>query len=38
MIEAGLETPWVGVIERVSFYSWHLWFMVLALRLSRRTG
>ena len=33
-IEAGLATPWVGVIERVSFYSWHLWFIVLALRLS----
>lgn len=37
-IEAGLETPWVGVIERVSFYSWHLWFIALALRLSRRAG
>lgn len=30
-IEAGLATPWVGVIERVSFYSWHIWFLVLAL-------
>ena len=33
-IEAGLATPWVGVIERISFYSWHLWFILLALRLS----
>jgi hypothetical protein len=35
-IEAGLATPWVGVIERISFYSWHLWFIVLALRSSPR--
>lgn len=34
-IEAGLATPWVGVIERISFYSWHLWFILLAFRLSR---
>lgn len=39
-IEAGVATPWVGVIERVSFYSWHVWFMVLAVALLRkgRTG
>jgi hypothetical protein len=35
-IEAGLSTPWVGVIERISFYSWHLWFIMLALLLFRR--
>lgn len=34
-IEAGVATPWVGVIERVSFYSWHVWFMVLAFVLLR---
>lgn len=35
-IEAGLATLWVGVIERVSFYSWHMWFIVLAFRLLPR--
>jgi Protein of unknown function (DUF998) len=35
-IEAGMPTPWVGFIERISFYSWHLWFIVLALILLRR--
>lgn len=35
-IEAGLATPWVGVIERISFYSWHLWFILLAHRLALR--
>lgn len=35
-IEAGLATPWVGVIERISFYSWHAWFLVLAVVLLRR--
>jgi hypothetical protein len=35
-IEQGLATPWVGVIERISFYSWHLWFIVLALALLRQ--
>jgi Protein of unknown function (DUF998) len=34
-IGAGLTTPWVGFIERISFYSWHLWFIVLALILFR---
>ncbi len=33
-IEAGRATPWVGLIERVSYYSWHVWFIVLALRMS----
>jgi hypothetical protein len=35
-IEAGLATPWVGVKERISFYSWHVWFIVLALTLLRQ--
>lgn len=34
-IEAGVATPWVGVMERVSFYIWHAWFMVLAIALLR---
>ena len=37
-IEAGLATPWVGFRERISFYSWHLWFIVLALMVLRRPG
>lgn len=32
-IEAGLPTPWVGVIERVCWYAYEIWFAVLALRL-----
>lgn len=32
-VETGLPTPWVGLIERISFYSWHLWFIVLAIIL-----
>ena len=31
-----LATPWLGVIERISFYSYWLWFMVLAVKLLRR--
>lgn len=34
-VEAGVATPWVGIIERVSFYSWHAWFILLALALLR---
>jgi hypothetical protein len=38
-IEAGLATPWVGVKERVFWYAYQLWFVVLALTLLRqRTG
>ncbi|MFN8513869.1 MAG: DUF998 domain-containing protein [Thermomicrobiales bacterium] len=36
-VEAGLATPWVGAKERIGFYSWHLWFIVLALMLIRRS-
>ena len=32
-IEAGLATPWVGVKERIFWYAYQLWFLVLALRL-----
>jgi hypothetical membrane protein len=32
-IEAGLATPWVGVKERVFWYGYQLWFIVLALTL-----
>ena len=32
-IEAGLPTPWAGVIERVSVYAYLLWLAVLALVL-----
>jgi hypothetical protein len=28
-----LETPWVGVIERVSVYAYQLWFVVFAAAL-----
>ncbi len=35
-IQAGLETSWVGLKERISFYSWHVWFIVLAVTLLRR--
>jgi hypothetical protein len=35
-IEPGLATPWVGVKERVGFYSWHVWFVTLAVTLFRR--
>jgi hypothetical protein len=35
-IEAGLATPWVGVTERIFWYAYQLWFMVLGLALLRR--
>lgn len=35
-IEAGLATPWVGVKERIFWYAYQLWFMVLALTLLRQ--
>ena len=34
-VEAGLPTPWVGVKERIYWYSYQLWFLVLALKLRR---
>lgn len=35
-VEAGLPTPWLGVKERVFWYAYQLWFVVLALKLIRR--
>lgn len=32
-IEAGLATPWLGVKERIFWYAYQLWFVVLALTL-----
>src|SRR5690348_12700453 len=37
-IEAGLATPWVGVKERIFWYAYQLWFLVLALVLLRQPG
>lgn len=34
-VEAGLPTPWVGVKERIYWYSYQLWYIVLAIRLLR---
>jgi hypothetical membrane protein len=35
-VETGLPTPWVGVKERIYWYSYQLWFIVLALTLLRK--
>jgi len=35
-IERGLATPWVGVIERIFWYGYQSWFIVLAFTLLRR--
>jgi len=35
-VEAGLPTPWLGVIERLWWYGYQLWFAILALTLLRR--
>ncbi len=32
-IAANLETPWVGIIERISVYSYQLWFAAFAVAL-----
>ncbi len=34
-IEEGLPTPWVGVKERIYWYSYQLWYIVLAVKLLR---
>ncbi|MHB1297882.1 MAG: DUF998 domain-containing protein [Gemmatimonadaceae bacterium] len=34
-VEAGIATPWVGVKERIFWYSYQLWFVVLAAVLLR---
>jgi len=35
-LEAGLPTPWLGVIERIWWYGYQLWFAALALTLLRQ--
>jgi hypothetical protein len=34
-VDAGLPTPWLGVIERVSYYSPYLWMLVLSIVVLR---
>lgn len=34
-VAAGLPTPWLGVIERVWWYAYQAWFVVLAVKLLR---
>ena len=34
-VEAGLPTPWVGLKERIYWYSYQVWFIALALKLLR---
>ncbi|HMN09495.1 MAG TPA: DUF998 domain-containing protein [Gemmatimonadaceae bacterium] len=34
-IEAGLDTPWTGAAERIFWYAYQLWFLVLAIVLLR---
>lgn len=34
-IEAGLPTPWLGIVERILIYSYELWVLVLAVSLWR---
>lgn len=34
-VEAGLDTPWLGVQERIFWYAYQLWFLVLAITLFR---
>ncbi|HSH12437.1 MAG TPA: DUF998 domain-containing protein [Desulfurivibrionaceae bacterium] len=37
LVEAGLPTPWVGVKERIYWYSYQLWYIVLSIKLLRET-
>jgi len=37
-VAAGLPTPWMGIIERVSYYSPMLWLLVFAVVLLRAQG
>ena len=36
-VEQGLPTPWLGVKERIFWYGYQSWFIVLALMLLRRS-
>lgn len=33
LVEAGMPTPWLGIKERIMWYSYQVWFIVLSLRL-----
>lgn len=35
-VSADLPTPWIGIIERISVYSYQLWLVVLAIALLRQ--
>ncbi len=35
-VEGGLSTPWVGVKERIYWYAYQLWFILLAVTLVRQ--
>ncbi|MGE5176543.1 MAG: DUF998 domain-containing protein [Hyphomicrobiales bacterium] len=37
-VEEGLPTPWIGIKERFYWYSYQLWYIVLALVLLRERG
>ncbi len=37
-LEPNLPTPWMGVTERISIYSYMLWIVVLAIGLLRAQG
>lgn len=37
-LDAGLETPWMGVHERIMMASWLLWMAILSLVLRQRDG
>jgi hypothetical protein len=37
-IEHGMATPWIGVKERIFWYGYQSWFLVLALRLLTSPG
>ena len=34
-VEAGVATPWLGVVERIFWYSYHVWFAALGVHLLR---
>lgn len=36
-VAAGAPTPWMGLVERISYGAWLLWMAVLAIVLLRRT-
>jgi len=38
LVAEGLPTPWIGVKERIFWYAYQLWFIVLALALLRESG